>query len=205
MKIIIFGATGGVGKHAVRRAVAAGHEVTVFVRSPEKLEHRDAVTVRQGDAFDAAAVIDAISGQDAVISALSSSRALKKSDELERMTQNIVTGMQQAGVARIAYCASAGVDGELTGVVGKSIAWMLRNALADHRAALDHITAARLNATIARPTSLNDGEFTADYVETFVGTPPVSRPIPRASVADFLVKALEQPDIYSDTSVGLTL
>ena len=205
MRIIIFGAAGGVGQHTVRRALAAGHDVTAFVRTPEKLEQQDGVTIQQGDAFDVAAVIDAVSGHDAVISALSSSQALKRSDELERMTQNIIRGMQQAGVSRIAYCASAGVDGELTGVIGKGIAWVLRNALADHRAALDHINAAGLNVTVARPTSLNDAAFIADYVETFEGMPPMSRPIPRASVADFLVKSLEQPDVYSNTSVGLSL
>lgn len=30
MKIIVFGATGGVGQHAVRRAAEAGHQVTAF-------------------------------------------------------------------------------------------------------------------------------------------------------------------------------
>lgn len=38
MKIIVFGATGGVGQHFVEMAVAAGHDVTVFVRTPEKLK-----------------------------------------------------------------------------------------------------------------------------------------------------------------------
>lgn len=38
MKIIIFGATGGVGQHAMRRAMQADHQVTAFVRTPEKLE-----------------------------------------------------------------------------------------------------------------------------------------------------------------------
>lgn len=210
MKIIVFGATGGVGQHAVRRAAEAGHQVTAFVRSPDKLELPagvlgDTVIVRQGDAFDGAAVSAAIEGHDAVIFALASSRALKKSDELERMAQNIASGMSDGGVSRIVYCASAGVDGELAGVVGKAVAWVLRNALADHRCALDLFDAAGRNLTIARPTTLSNGDFIADYVETFEGMPRAARPIPRASVADFLVKALEQPERYSNTSVGLSL
>ena len=136
MKIVVFGSTGGVGQHVVRHAVAAGHTVTAFVRSPEKLDVTDGVTIVQGNAFDAESVARPIDGQDAVISCLSSSSPMKPSTEVAQMTQNIVAGMQRAGVDRIAYCASAGVDGELTGTVGKSMMWLLRNPLADHNAAL---------------------------------------------------------------------
>lgn len=205
MKIVVFGSTGGVGQHVVRHAVAAGHTVTAFLRSPEKLEVTEGVTIVQGDAFDAESVARAIERQDAVISCLSSSTPMKPSTEVAQMTQNIVAGMQRAGVDRIAYCASAGVDGELTGAVGKSMMWLLRNPLADHKAALAHITEAGLNFTIARPTGLSNGEFDPNYLEAFTGMPAAMRSIPRASVAHFLVKAVEQPEVYSRTSVGLAL
>lgn len=205
MQIVVFGSTGGVGQAVVRRAVDAGHTVTAFLRSPEKLQTRAGVTVVQGDAFDVGAVAAAIEGQDAVISCLSSSAPMKPSTELSEMTQNIVAGMQRAGVDRIAYCASAGVDKELTGVIGTSIQLLLRNPLADHRAALQHITAAGMNLTVARPSGLTDGDFDPDYREAFAGMPAGMRSIPRASVADFLVKAVEHPEVYSRTSVGLAL
>src|SRR5690606_41858396 len=118
---------------------------------------------------------------------------------------DLVDGMQRGGVDRIAYCASAGVDGDLTGVVGKAVAWVLRHALADHRAALDAFDNAGMDDTVARPTALNDAPFNEDYIETFVGMPGAPRAIPRASVADFLVKALDQPEIYSGNSVGLSV
>jgi uncharacterized protein YbjT (DUF2867 family) len=37
MKLLVFGATGACGKHVVQKALAEGHEVTVFVRNPSKL------------------------------------------------------------------------------------------------------------------------------------------------------------------------
>lgn len=37
MKITVFGATGRTGLHLVDQALARGHAVTVFVRSPAKL------------------------------------------------------------------------------------------------------------------------------------------------------------------------
>lgn len=205
MNIVVFGATGGVGQHVVRHAVAAGHTVTAFVRSPEKLEVADGVTIVQGNAFDAESVARAIEEHDVVISCLSSSAPMKPSTEVAQMTQNVVAGMQRAGVDRIAYCASAGVDGELTGAVGKSMMWLLRNPLADHRAALAQIAEAGLNYTIAQPTGLSNGEFDPNYLEAFTGMPPAMRSIPRASVAHFLIRAIEQPEVYSRTSVGLAL
>ena len=36
-RVIILGATGSLGRHVLRQAVAAGHDVTVFVRTPSKL------------------------------------------------------------------------------------------------------------------------------------------------------------------------
>lgn len=202
MRIVVFGATGGVGQHVVRRAAERGHEVTAFVRTPEKLRYREGVTVRHADAFDASAVASAVEGQDAVISCLAPSTGLRKSDELERMAMNVVAGMRAAGVSRIAYCASLGVDDELEGIVGRGVQWVLRHPLADHRAALRHISEADLDLTVARPTMLNDGP-PVDYAETFDRAPAMSHAIPRASVADFLVKAIEQPQRYSRTSVGL--
>ena len=205
MRIIIFGATGGVGQHAVRFAAQQGHEVTAFVRTPEKLEFRDGVKILTGDALVSSEVRDAIPGHDGVISCLSSSAPMKPSDELERMTGAIVAGMAAAGTTQIAYCASAGVDGELTGPIGKSVQWMLRHPLDDHRRALEQVRAAGLDWTIARPTSLKDAPFAPDYRESLEGLPRSPRPIPRASVAHFLVKALEHPERYRHTSVGLAL
>ncbi|WP_411747083.1 NAD(P)-dependent oxidoreductase, partial [Psychrobacillus psychrotolerans] len=73
MNIIVFGANGGVGKHFTKLALDKGHEVTAFVRSPSKLELvHERLTIIQGDAFDKAAVKEAIAGKEAVISCLGS-------------------------------------------------------------------------------------------------------------------------------------
>jgi uncharacterized protein YbjT (DUF2867 family) len=36
-RLIILGATGSLGRHVLRQALTAGHQVTVFVRTPSKL------------------------------------------------------------------------------------------------------------------------------------------------------------------------
>jgi putative NADH-flavin reductase len=70
-KITLLGATGSLGKHLLQKAVQAGHEVTVLVRTPAKLpsELRGSITVIQTDLASIALteLTAAFSGQDAVI------------------------------------------------------------------------------------------------------------------------------------------
>lgn len=203
MKIIVFGATGGVGKSVVKQAVDNGFEVTAFVRTPSKLEviHEN-LNVVQGDAFNPAEVSAAIAGHDAVVSCLGSSQGMKKSSELEEMVKNIVAGMQDHGVKRIVYTASAGIYQELPGVSGKLMMGMLKNALTDHRAAVDWIEAHGLTYTIVRPMGLTNGAFTGNYREAATGVPEKSKSIARADVAHFILKALNDAQ-YENSSIGV--
>lgn len=108
--MVVFGATGGVGQFVVNQALEKGYEVTAFVRNPAKLEvMHENLNIVQGDAFNQAEVSVAIAGHDAVVSCLGSNQGLKKSTDLQVMVKNIVTGMQEHGVKRIVYTASAGV------------------------------------------------------------------------------------------------
>lgn len=201
MKLIVFGATGRVGQHFVRLAVEAGHEVTAYARTPEKLE-TSGVRIIQGNAFDAKAVAEAIVGHDAVISCVGSSTGMKRSHELEQMGHAIADGMEKAGVKRLVYCASAGVDNEIPGVAGKLMMLMLKNPLADHRNALNYYKSKNITYTIARPMGLKDTPFNPNYMEAFDGVPKGSNSIPCESVAHFMLKALTDKK-YENASVGL--
>lgn len=203
MKIIVFGATGGVGKRVVEQAVENGFEVTAFVRTPSKLEvSHENLSVVKGDASNPAEVSAAIAGHDAVVSCLGSSQGMKKSTELQEMVKNIVAGMQEHGVERIVYTASAGIYGELPGVSGKLMMGVLKNALKDHRAAVDSIEAHGLAYTIVRPMGLMNGPFSGKYREAAEGVPEKSKSISRADVAHFILKALNDKK-YENTSIGI--
>jgi uncharacterized protein YbjT (DUF2867 family) len=67
-RLIVAGATGSLGRHVMRQALAAGHEVTVFVRTPSKLppEVLQRVSVHTGDLLSGLPV-DLIRRQDALI------------------------------------------------------------------------------------------------------------------------------------------
>jgi len=71
LRLIIFGATGSLGSQVLRRALTAGHKVTVFVRTPSKLplDAPARVSVHQGDLNARAPdeIAHIISGHDALI------------------------------------------------------------------------------------------------------------------------------------------
>ena len=204
MNIIVFGASGGVGKHFTKLALDKGHNVTAFVRSPAKLElEHERLTIVQGDALDKDAVKSAIAGKDAVISCLGSTTGMKKSTQLEDMTKNIVDEMVANNIQRIVYIASAGIEQEIPGMMGKIMMKMLKNVLTDHANATNYIKDNNLTYSIARPMSLNDKVFTGVYRETMTGVPSAGRAISRANVADFMYKALINSE-YENTSVGIS-
>ena len=203
MKIIVFGATGGVGRLVVKQALEEGFDVTAFVRTPDKLKATgDRLTVVQGDAFHVEQVAAAIAGHDAVVSCLGSNQGMKKSDDLRTMAKNIVAGMQQHGVKRIVYTASAGINDELPGIGGKVMMGVLKQVLIDHRAAVDAIEEAGVDYTIVRPMGLTNDSFSGKYREAETGVPGKSRTIPRADVAHFILKALGDAT-YENKSIGI--
>jgi len=170
MKVIVFGATGGVGQHVVKQMLEKGIEVTAFARTPSKIEiAHEQLQIIEGDAFNKEDVAAAIAGHDVVVSCLGSSQGMKKLTDLGDMTKNIVDGMEEHHVNRIIYTASAGIDKEIPGMSGKFVMKLLKNALMDHGTAVDYIKAHHLNFTIVRPLGLTDKALTGNYRESIVG------------------------------------
>lgn len=68
MRVLIFGGTGLVGRPIVEKALAAGHNVTLFTRdkSHVKISHQNLRMV-EGNVYDEQIVASAIKGQNAVI------------------------------------------------------------------------------------------------------------------------------------------
>lgn len=71
MRVVIFGATGIVGRAITAEALAQGHEVTVLTRDANKVKITDSqLAVVEGDVTDRATVRNVLEGQDAVIQSL---------------------------------------------------------------------------------------------------------------------------------------
>ena len=108
MKLAIFGASSATGKQLVNQGLAAGHEVTAFVRDPARLgvTHERLRPVK-GNVSDHGAVSQAVAGQDAVLSALGPAKP-----DFTSMTvgaRHILAAMQESGVQRLVTLTGAGV------------------------------------------------------------------------------------------------
>src|SRR5512141_3018806 len=109
MKIVVFGASGGLGLNVLEQAVEMGQAVTAFVRNPSKIRIQHAnLHVVQGDVLDADAVENAIAKHEAVVSVLGPMRP-PVPHMMETAARNIVTGMKKQGVRRIVSTTGAGV------------------------------------------------------------------------------------------------
>jgi putative NADH-flavin reductase len=189
MKLIVFGATGGTGREAAARALARGDQVTVFVRSPDKVGIAG-VNVIQGDVFDPAAVAAAIAGHDAVITSLGT-RPWRYTDVCSRGTRNITAGMKQAGVRRIVCVSSLGVgetraeSGLLTRLFAATV---IRRELADKAIMERDLMASDLDWVIVRPTLLTNGAAKGNLRAAVDGSIKGGF-ISRADVAEFCLAA----------------
>ncbi|WP_337101132.1 NAD(P)-dependent oxidoreductase [Paenibacillus sp. YIM B09110] len=191
MKLFIIGATGKTGQIVTRMALRNGHDVTAFVRSPDKMESHNHLTVVKGNVASQMELSACIAGHDAVISCLGT-EGMGPSTFLTEVAAALTPAMRDNGIQRIAYVASAGIHGEIDGLVGKLIMYMLRHVLKDHANAVTTLRDGGLSYTIARPMGLQDKAGKGTWRSAYEGLPPKpSRSISRDDVAAFLLDAIE--------------
>ncbi len=110
MNLIIFGATGMVGKQLVKQALYKGHHVKAFGRNvfTEEMPKDEKLQLIQGALFDEKEVRNAITGCDAVLSALGG--AIDGTDFTRSLgMKNIVAQMKNAEVNRIVAVGGLGI------------------------------------------------------------------------------------------------
>ena len=197
MKIALFGANGGTGRVLTTQALAAGHEITAVTRHPETfgLTH-ERLRVVTGDALDAASVSAAVAGQDAVLSTLGVPFGKEPITLYSVGTGNIVSGMTEHGVRRLACVSSSAVEPHPDPAEG----WLFEKVLQpyvvngigkttydDMRAMEAVVRASALDWTIARPSGLFAAPIVSDYRVS--ATDHLSgRYTSRADLADFLLR-----------------
>jgi uncharacterized protein YbjT (DUF2867 family) len=198
MKILILGASRGTGALCVKSALAKGHSVSAFSRTPAKLDvTHPALTKIAGDFHDAASVRGAVAGQDAVIICASpgSLGTIKEQpDYFSRGTKYCIDAMREHGVKRLVVLSAHGVGDskpvqswfQRTFLIER----LLKGFFRDHDVQERLTQESGLDFVIARPTRLTNGKAKGKYVRT-TELVPVPQSISRADVADFLVEACE--------------
>jgi uncharacterized protein YbjT (DUF2867 family) len=200
LKLLVVGASQGTGALCVKSALAKGHSVSAFSRTPAKLEvTHPALTKVAGDFHDAASVHSAVAGHDAVIisaSPTSLGTIKEKPDYFSRGTKYCIDAMKEQGVKRLVVLTAHGVgDSEPAASWFQRkllIGGLLKGFFRDHDVQERMTHESGLDFVIARPTRLTNGKAKGKYVRT-AEVIRVPSTISRADVADFMVEACESP------------
>lgn len=200
MKLAILGATGKLGRVLTARALAAGHEVRAFVRSPEKLgELRDRVETVVGDLSDPTSVEKAIDGVDAVVSCLGPTNLDAGQVSLfEEGTKAIVAAMKAHGVRRIVAVSggAARLPTDRRPLHNRMLIGVMRlmaGTIVDaNERILAVLQASGLDWVAARSGNMTGGPG-GEPVRTDAHTPPGWK-IARVDLADFMLAQLESDE-----------
>lgn len=195
MNVIIFGATGSIGRIATRRMLDDGHAVTAFARNPAALDiEHPRLVLRAGDVMDPRSTSAAIAGMDAVVVTLGAG-ASRSSLVRSAGTMNVIRAMHEHGVRRLICQSTLGAHESWANLdfFWKRIMFglLLRPVHKDHELQESLVRASGLDWTIVRPSAFTDTPATGRYKEGFsAGERALSLKISRADIADFLKRQL---------------
>lgn len=214
MKLIIFGATGMVGKQLVQQALFGKNHVKAFGRNVYTTDYlptgpggeTENLELVQGALFDEGEVYNAIKGCDVVLSAIGGS--MDGTDKTRTLgMKNIIKQMQKAGIKRIIAIGGLGVlnSDENSLLVDKEDYPAAYKAVGfEHKKAYQLLNESGLDWTfVCPPNIINEGP-TGSYV-TKAGYPPEENKykINAGDLAMFMLKELEKNE-YVKQRVGIS-
>ncbi|MFO0595028.1 MAG: SDR family oxidoreductase [Myxococcaceae bacterium] len=205
MKVLVIGATGGTGKHLVRKLLEQGHEVTAFARNPADVATKhERLRVVKGDARDLATVEAAVAGQDAVLNAFGP-RSLKRDDLQEVQMRHLVAAMKKHGVKRVVNLSAAGAgDSAHTSPFFFKIirGTVLRHVYADKNRAEPLLLNSDLEFINVRPGQLLDTAARGGVRVSKTGK-DVKLQLTREDLADFMIGQLSSAEhVRSSPVIG---
>jgi putative NADH-flavin reductase len=196
VRLLILGASGGIGRHLVAQAIARHHTVTALVREGSRAPE-GGVLVR-GDVSQEGALESVLPGQDAVLSSLGIARSNPNNpwsaltsppDFNSRVARRIVAAMQACGVPRVVAVSAAGVGDSaprMNALMKAVVAWTnVGVAYRDLAVAEEIYATSGLDWCCVRPVALSDrAPFGAVRAVDHFG---LTMRIARASVARWML------------------
>ncbi|HQR05122.1 MAG: NAD(P)H-binding protein [Proteobacteria bacterium] len=187
MKITIFGATGNLGSECLHQALAAGHEVSVLVRTPQKLRATpDArLSILQGDALNPDDVRLALpEGTAAILFAIGVDERTSPRDLCTDTTRHILQAMRERRIQRLVWCGGGSnfLPQDRIGAGARFVRWysetFLEHRHSDKEHQLELLLAARdIEWAGIRPLRMVPGPRTEKYrlgYEKFSGLSRIS-------------------------------
>lgn len=205
-KIIVFGATGKVGRRVVKYALAAGHQVTAFVRNPADFpKYESRLLLFVGDALEPVALEKALEEHEVVISALGARSMENVITLMSDALGKTIAAMKKVGIKRILAVAGAGILHQKAGILIKDnpdFPDFLQNVSSDHLRMYHLLRNTDLKWTLVCPPTLIDEERSEEYVTEKDYFPETGQnEVSAGDVADFLVREAETNE-FIDRRVG---
>ncbi|MCQ6956380.1 NAD(P)-dependent oxidoreductase [Mucilaginibacter aquariorum] len=204
-RIVVLGANGGIGRQVVLQALAAGHQVTAILRSPEKLAIADQhLEIVKGDVMNPGSLTEHFMQKDTLISAIGRN-SFKRTTLYSQGSKNVIYAMQESGLKRAFFISASGIEVNPTHSLLIRLATrfilqaMLRNMYADQVVMESLIKSSFIDWTIIRPPKLLNKPKTGNYrvsLNTFLDN---GISISRADVAHFIVSNLINKAIVRKT------
>jgi putative NADH-flavin reductase len=207
-KVLVIGASRGIGLETVRAAVHAGHSVRALARSAASIPIQDAGLEKvSGDALDSDTVRNALKDVNVVVQTLGvdiSPRAIfERTTLFSQSTRILVDAMKAAGVKRLIAVTGLGAGDSRGhgGLLYDAVVFplLLKRVYDDKDVEEWIIKSSGLDWTIVRPGLLTNSRATGQYRvltapnDWRVGT------IGRADVADFIVRQIDDRALIGAT------
>lgn len=195
MRLLVLGASGGVGSCLLEQATARGHGVTAQTRDARRLPSTKATHVVAGSPSDAAFLRRHLGGHDAVVLCIGVA-AIGRTTVFSDATEALIPAMEATGVARLVAVTGIGA-GDTRGHGGWFYNLIVhplftRNRYVDKDRQEAAIERTNLDWTIVRPAPFSTKTATGP-LQVFTAVPPglQLRSITRAEVAAFILDILE--------------
>lgn len=193
MKLLIIGASRGIGFELLEQAVSSGHEATALVRNPQSmtLSHAN-LRVVKGDILDKSSIEEALAGQDAVCVTIGIKVTRKPVSIFSKGTEQVVEAMKNSSCRRL-ICVTGIGAGDSRGHGGflydhLFFPLFLRTIYEDKDRQEKIVRESGLDWVIVRPGFLTNGSRTGKYRALTDLKGVKAGKISRADVADFILR-----------------
>jgi putative NADH-flavin reductase len=196
MKLLVIGATRGIGRRLVEQALDEGHMVTALVRNPERLPaSRDRLEVIKGDIRDRDAVGRAVRNQNAVCITIGINPTRKPVTVFSEGAKNVIEAMTHSAVDQLICVTGIGAGDSKNhgGFFYDRIfkPFLLKTIYQDKDRQEALVRNSNLEWVIVRPGFLTNGPLTGTY-RVLVDLEGVrAGKISRADVAHFILSEIK--------------
>jgi putative NADH-flavin reductase len=204
MKLLIIGATRGIGRNLVEQALDQKHAVTALVRRPQGLSiNHERLTVMPGDILDPEAVEQAVEGQDSVCITIGTGPSRRPVTVFSKGTQNVMAAMTPSKASMLICVTGIGAGDSKNhgGFFYDKIfnPLLLKTIYEDKDRQEELVRNSGLEWVIVRPGFLTNGPLTGTYRELTELEGITAGKISRADVAHFILNEFDEKQYLSKT------